>query len=289
MVKAVRERALLAGMPESRPTQVMQVTRDTELRCYRFRATSSAVATTATAPGQSSTGLLDLGDRGKGIRPTSLSAAQWEEFSDAVALFQERLTAVRTFKAANTSWHAFDQYQEQLQEYERKLAAVAKEQGEIATQLQALSRGPVVQTAAAQAVRAPTVEGYFNAQLGRVITSNLAIYYIVRAVFQALYVLAGSLDQYSYTQMKQRPEQNLQSWGGQIEAMSKHFPTLTDAAHASIYVEGIQDKRLREELNAYRLRNQGCNDLGTLLRVAQNLVNNEVSIVQERVRAAPAG
>ena len=66
--------------------------------------------------------------------------------------------------------------------------------------------------------------------------------------------------------------------------MSKHFPTLIDAAHASIYVEGIQDKRLREELNAYRLRNQGCNDLGTLLRVAQNLVNNEVSILQERLR-----
>jgi len=224
MAKAFRERALLAGMPESRPTQVMQVIKDTQLRCYRFRATSSAVATTATAPGQSSTGQLDLGDRGKGIRPTSLSAAQWEEFSDAVALFQERLTAVRTFKAANTSWHAFDQYQEQLQEYERKLAAVAKEQGEIATQLQALSRGPVVQTAAAQPVRAPTVEGYFNAQLGRVITPNLAIYYIVRAVFQALYVLAGSLDQYSYTQMKQRPEQNLQSWGGADRGNVKALP-----------------------------------------------------------------
>ena len=67
-------------------------------------------------------------------------------------------------------------------------------------------------------------------------------------------------------------------------AMSKHFPTLTPAAHASVYVEGIQDEDLRKELNLYRRREKGCNDLDTLIRVAMNYVNSEVGIIQERLR-----
>ncbi len=137
---------------------------------------------------------------------------------------------------------------------------------------------------AAPAQQSFTIEGYFSIELGRPITPNLCIYHIVRAAFYAVYVLAGNLDQHGYTQLRQREDQSMQSWGGQIQAMSILFPNLTPAAHASIYVEGIRDQKLKQKLNDHRQKEKACNSLETLITLASNLVNNEVSIIQERLR-----
>jgi len=305
----------LPGLPAEPPTVRRVLLRDVHNRVYVFPTASSepsnasrpprglAVGPPLAAPSPfvtaagASGGATSAGNAGgvsysqatglveREVEPFSLTRTAWEELKGASRRYEEAREARRLVQHRLAEWADYDAHLHEVREREKQLQELIEEEGKLYEQFTKLAQPAVSGPFAAVAHTQPfTIEGYFSVALGRPITPNLCIYHIVRAAFYAVYVLAGNLDQHGYTQLKQREDQSLQSWGGQIQAMSVLFPNLTPAAHASIYVEGIRDQQLRRKLNEHRQKDKACNDLETLITLAMNLTNNEVSILQERLR-----
>lgn len=112
--------------------------------------------------------------------------------------------------------------------------------------------------AAVPLVAAPkpsTVQGYHHPELGFIMTPSLLIYYTLRATYEVVYQLAGTLDAKSYHRMQQTKGQDLRSWGSKVQAMAASFPRMRDEEHRAIYQEGIIDVPLKARVKQYRAQN----------------------------------
>ena len=99
------------------------------------------------------------------------------------------------------------------------------------------------------------VKAYQHPKLGLPITPGLLVYLLLRAAFEAVYVVAHTLDESSYRALRQREGQSVQSWGGMIQELSLCYPSMPAKEHVRIFIDGILDVPTRERLDAYRLNN----------------------------------
>ena len=139
----------------------------------------------------------------------------------------------------------------------------------------------------ANALKPNRVQGYHHPELGFVMTPSLLIYYTLRATYEAVYQLAGTLDAESYRRLKQSKGQDLRSWGSKVQAMAASFPKMRDDEHRGIYQEGIIDAALKARIKKHRADNPKTgNTLESLIRLAQELADREVEMLSETVDSA---
>ena len=139
----------------------------------------------------------------------------------------------------------------------------------------------------ATALKPSTVQGYHHSELGFVMTPSLLVYYTLRATYEAVYQLAGTLDAESYRRLKQSKGQDLRSWGSKVQAMAASFPKMRDDEHRGIYQEGIIDSALKARIKKHRADNPKTgNTLESLIRLAQELADREVEMLSEIVDSA---
>ena len=137
------------------------------------------------------------------------------------------------------------------------------------------------------AVKPSLVQGYHHDQLGFVVTPSLAIYYIMRATYEAVYQLAGKLDAEGYRRLRQQKGQDLRSWGSHVQAMAASFPNLRDDEHRAVYQEGLSDPQLKRELKQHRRQNPDKgNNLASLIQLTQSMADREVELLSETVESA---
>jgi hypothetical protein len=144
-------------------------------------------------------------------------------------------------------------------------------------------------TAAQQAgiLRPSTVQGYHHPTLGFIMTPSILIYYTLRATYEAVYQLAGTLDAESYRRLRQSKGQDLRSWGSKVQAMAASFPRMRDEEHRGIYQEGIIDSSLKARIKSHRAQNPDRgNTLESLIQLAQQLADREVQLLSETVDSA---
>lgn len=132
------------------------------------------------------------------------------------------------------------------------------------------------------AARVMLVQGFLHPSLGVVISPNLLIYYAVRAILEAVYQLAGDLNETQYRHMKPDPGMPLSSWGGKVRQSARCFPDLSDETHRTIYLNGVMDAELREMVTEYRrFHPEQCMDLEALIQQTEIIGDAEIKILRE--------
>jgi hypothetical protein len=174
-----------------------------------------------------------------------LTAEQQEELSDQAKLLTQQLDDVLAAQVdcinAEADWiryaaefDAFTQAENNIRQTDDRIFELEQRK------LQLLQPEPA-NTAQAAILKPSTVQGYHHPTLGFIMTPALLIYYTLRATYEAVYQLAGTLDAESYRRMQQTKGQDLRSWGSKVQAMAASFPQMRDDEHRAIYQERIVD------------------------------------------------
>jgi hypothetical protein len=213
-----------------------------------------------------------------------------EEASAATRVYQK-------LSQARDDWKAFDTFTAINSVSEKRLAELNEQVIDISEQIQTLQE--VAAAAVAPTVtsgpsagqpgtsvatnRVNLVQGYMHAQLGMIITPSLAIYYTVRAVLEGRYQIADALDEANYRRTKPSEGMSLSTWGGKMRLMSKCYPLLSEEVHRNIYLEGVQDQQVKDQVTNFRLFNPDkCQSLEELIQQTEITANTQVKLLREQ-------
>lgn len=206
---------------------------------------------------------------------------------DLAAQLQFKQQQYERLQAAGQDWEVYDRQMQLWQTAEQRYSQAAQQEADAAKALADLlqqQRGATPGAGSGTGGRLGLVEGFMNPLLGRIITPSLAVYYTVRATLEAVYQLAGELDEASYLKLTIAPGTSLRSWGGTIRVLAKCHPRLTPEQHRSIYLRGVTDRKLRESLDTVRrLDTRREMSLDDLITTTEELADKEVAILREQL------
>jgi hypothetical protein len=140
---------------------------------------------------------------------------------------------------------------------------------------------------AGQAARQSTVQAYMHQDLGLPVTPNIAVYLVVRAAFETVFVLASKLDEVGYRRQKQQQGQSLKAWGGHVEEMAKCFPWLEEDQHVEVFLGGLADSTLERDLRTWLADHpEEALTLRRIRDVANQRVNRNVNLLHLQLQGA---
>jgi hypothetical protein len=225
---------------------------------------------TATAPSA-----VDPEEEANALTRLQQLREDWQQASDYSS---RQLQAIQT-------WDVYDQQLAAYNQVDSKVSSELTAVAELAARVKLCEApSPAALAAAAAGPRATTVAGYMHPDLGVVITPSLAVYYVLRATMEAVYQLAGKLDESAYKDLLCKAGTSLRNWGGQVTALSACYPGLADEIHRGIYLRGVPDRLLRERVCNYRTSNPSERfDLKKLIQLTQRMADNEVVLLNEQL------
>jgi len=192
-----------------------------------------------------------------------MTKAEFTRFDDLLDRRKEAQRVSGVKQQQDIDWRLYEQSVEVINHIDKAVsgavARVSNINQEIATIHQAASASATAPAAAAAAPapRVALISGFLHPDLGMVISPNLAIYYVVRAVLEGAYVPFGVPDEHLYMELRRDRSMSLAAWGSKIRMYAKCLPNVPERAHRAIYLRGLLDDDLQAKVRAFRQYNPG--------------------------------
>ena len=203
---------------------------------------------------------------------------------------QAKRAQLRDMEAAVDVWCEWHADVEKYNHLKTQLYAAEDRHMSVRSQLDRFMRMsgfPDAQQYTAAPAQVQVVWAFVNGELGTHVTPSSAVYYILRAVMEAAYLVKGKLIESEYRQMFQQAGQSLDAWGSKCLQMSQSYPHIDEDTHRTIFLHGIRDRVLQNRIRKMQTESPLGQEwsLQTLVSTASSLANREASLLQGEINS----